>query len=79
MFDAELYRERAEVEEWKERDPIELFRESLLADGVLTEEAWQSMEGDVGRVNLDTVTREEAAEWEPVEDLERFVYSEVGS
>jgi pyruvate dehydrogenase E1 component alpha subunit len=79
MFDAELYRERSEVEEWKERDPIELFREHLLADGVLTEEAWQSMEGEVASEVEDAVAYAEAADWEPVEDLERFVYSEVGA
>ena len=79
MFDAELYRERDEVEEWKERDPIELFRERLLADGVLTEEAWQAMEGDVASEVEAAVAYAEAADWEPVEDLERFVYSEVGA
>jgi len=79
MFDAELYRERDEVDEWKERDPINLFREQLLADGVLTDELWQSMQDDVATEVVDAVAYAEAADWEPVEDLERFVYSEVGA
>ena len=79
MFDAELYRERDEVDEWKERDPINLFREQLLADGVLTDELWQSMQDDVATEVDDAVAYAEAADWEPVEDLERFVYSEVGA
>ena len=79
MFDAELYRERTEVEEWKERDPIELFCERLLADGVLSEEILQTMEADVASEVESAVAYAEAADWEPVEDLERFVYSEVGA
>ena len=69
MFDAELYRERDEVEAWKEHDPIDTFREQLLAADRLTEAEWAAMEVEVAYA--------EAAEWEPVEDLERFVYSEV--
>jgi pyruvate dehydrogenase E1 component alpha subunit len=79
MFDAELYRERAEVEQWKDRDPIDLFRERLTNDGVLTEETWQTMEGDVASEVEAAVAYAEAADWEPVEDLERFVYSEVSA
>lgn len=79
MFDAELYRERSEVEEWKERDPIELFRDRLMGEGVLTEEVWRSMEGEVTVEVEAAVEYAEAADWEPVEDLERFVYSEVGA
>jgi len=79
MFDAELYRERSEVEEWKERDPLDLFRDRLMGDGVLTEEGWRSMEEDVAAEVEAAVAYAEAADWEPIEDLERFVYSEVGA
>ncbi len=79
MFDAELYRDRDEVEEWKERDPIELFRHQLMTDGVLTDEIWQTMEADVATEVEAAVAYAEDADWEPVEDLERFVYSEVGA
>ena len=77
MFDAELYRERDEVEAWKEHDPIDTFREQLLAADRLTEAEWAAMEDEVAEEVESAVAYAEAAEWEPVEDLERFVYSEV--
>jgi pyruvate dehydrogenase E1 component alpha subunit len=79
MFDPELYRAKDEVEEWKGRDPIELLRERLVADELLTEEAWREMEDRV-RVEVDNaVAFAEDGSWEPVEDLTRFVYSEVST
>jgi hypothetical protein len=32
MFDAELYRDKAEVEEWKKRDPLLLLQEAEVVD-----------------------------------------------
>ncbi|HEX6147742.1 MAG TPA: pyruvate dehydrogenase (acetyl-transferring) E1 component subunit alpha [Acidimicrobiia bacterium] len=77
MFDPELYRSKEEVEIWKERDPIELFRRRLLADGALTEDDWAAMENDVAEEVESAVAFAEAGTWEPVEELTRFVYSEV--
>jgi pyruvate dehydrogenase E1 component alpha subunit/2-oxoisovalerate dehydrogenase E1 component len=76
MFDPELYREKSEVEEAKKRDPITLFinqlkERSLLADGDL-----QAIEQDVAKVVQEAVDFAEAAHWEPVEELTRFVYTE---
>ena len=34
MFDAELYREKAEVERWKERDPLKTLVERLITAGL---------------------------------------------
>lgn len=77
MFDPELYRAREEVEEWKHRDPIELFRGRLSGDGVLDDEAWGEMEDRV-RDEVDrAVAFADAGTWEPVESLTRFVHSEV--
>ena len=36
MYDPELYRSKEEVEQWKQRDPIALFRARLEQDGILT-------------------------------------------
>jgi TPP-dependent pyruvate/acetoin dehydrogenase alpha subunit len=77
MFDPELYRRKEEVEEWKHRDPIHLFRERLIADGMLSESEWARMEEEVAREVDAAVEFAEAGTWEPVEELERFVYSEV--
>jgi pyruvate dehydrogenase E1 component alpha subunit len=38
MADPEEYRTKEQVEEWRKRDPINVFRERLAADGVLSEE-----------------------------------------
>ncbi|MEW6281384.1 MAG: pyruvate dehydrogenase (acetyl-transferring) E1 component subunit alpha [Candidatus Eremiobacterota bacterium] len=76
MFDAELYRSKDEVQHWKERDPIHgLF----LSCGLLTQEDLEAIEREVGAEVDDAVAFAEAGTWEPVEDLERFVYSERSS
>jgi pyruvate dehydrogenase E1 component alpha subunit len=76
MFDAELYRDRAEVEQWKQRDPIALLEHRLVADGELTDEQRSSMERQVATEIERAVAYAEAGTWEPVEDLTRFVHSE---
>ena len=68
MYDPELYRPKAEVEEWKKRDP--------LAQIQITDAEREQMEGEVAAEIEDAVAFAEAGTWEPVEDLTRFVYSE---
>lgn len=73
MFDPDLYRDPAEVERWKERDPIASFGQRLIAEGVLDEAAvealWEAAQAEID----DAVAYAEAADWEPVEDLTRHV------
>lgn len=76
MFDAELYRTRAEVEEWKKRCPIATFTQKLLSEGLLSEADLEEIERDVEGEIREAVAFAEACTWEPVEDLTRFVYSE---
>jgi len=78
MFDPELYRSKDEVEKWKERDPIALLEERLTADGILNDEKRIAMEAEVAEEVEGAVAFAEAGTWEPVEELTRFVYSEVG-
>lgn len=73
MFDAELYREKKEVEEWKKRDPIPKLIESLKSTGSLTDQDLKRMEDEVADEISRAVEFAEAGSWEPVEDLERFV------
>jgi pyruvate dehydrogenase E1 component alpha subunit len=77
MFDAELYRSKDEVAEWKKRDPITLFFESMKSANVLTDADYASVEAEVAKEVDESVAFAEAGTWEPVEDLTRFVYSEV--
>jgi pyruvate dehydrogenase E1 component alpha subunit len=79
MFDPELYRSKGEVEAWRDHDPIEKLRNRLEGQGVVTDEIWARLEGEVTEEVDDAVAFAEAGTWEPVEDLTRFVYSEAGS
>jgi TPP-dependent pyruvate/acetoin dehydrogenase alpha subunit len=82
MFDAELYRTREEVAEWKKRDPIENFERFLMEKGLLDESERRDIEARVEKEVADAVAFAEAATLEPAEALTRFVYSpppEAGS
>jgi pyruvate dehydrogenase E1 component alpha subunit len=76
MYDPELYRDKAEVEEWKHRCPIETFDARLREAGLLTDDERKAMEDAVAAEIDDSIEFAEAGTLEPVEDLERFVYSE---
>jgi pyruvate dehydrogenase E1 component alpha subunit len=78
MFDAQLYRDKAEVEEWKRRDPIPALTGFLQAAGMLSEADLAALETEVA-LEIDTaVAFAEAGTWEPAEELLRFVYREEG-
>jgi pyruvate dehydrogenase E1 component alpha subunit len=76
MFDAELYRTKDEVAEWKKRDPIPLFFEAMKAAKVLSDADLQAVEAEAAKEVDAAVAFAEAGTWEPVSDLTRFVYSE---
>jgi pyruvate dehydrogenase E1 component alpha subunit len=73
MFDAELYRERSEVEAWRQRDPIQLLAGRLEAGGLLEAGARAAIEADVEAEIARAVAFAEAGTWEPVEQLTRDV------
>jgi TPP-dependent pyruvate/acetoin dehydrogenase alpha subunit len=76
MFDAELYRPKAEVEEWKKHGPLITFTTRMKAEGVITEDDFQAITRDVEREVAEAIAFAEAGTWEPVEDLLKFVHSE---
>jgi len=78
MYDPELYRTRDEVEHWKERDPIPQHVARLVAQRLLTDETLARIEGEVATEIEHAVAFAEAGSLEPVSELARFVYSEVG-
>jgi pyruvate dehydrogenase E1 component alpha subunit len=43
----ENYRDQAEIDEWRKRDPLELFRARLLAEGVLDDGGIKAIEDEV--------------------------------
>ncbi|HZV81561.1 MAG TPA: thiamine pyrophosphate-dependent enzyme, partial [Geobacteraceae bacterium] len=79
MFDTEQYRTRAEVEEWKKRDPISLLSRRMTDEGLFSDQEMASLESDVAAEIAAAVAFAEAGTWEPVEDLTRFVYAEKRS
>jgi pyruvate dehydrogenase E1 component alpha subunit len=76
MYDPELYRSKAEVEEWKKRDPISNLVSLLKQQGAISDSDLDPIERDVAKELDDAVAYAEAGTWEPLADLERFVYSE---
>jgi len=75
MFDAELYRSKAEVEEWKKRCPIADFTQRLRAEGLLDAAGLAAIEAEVAAEIARAVEYAEAGTWEPLEDLARDVYT----
>jgi TPP-dependent pyruvate/acetoin dehydrogenase alpha subunit len=76
MFDPELYRTKAEVEEWKKRDPIVLLTSTLRQKSLIADADIENLEKDVAVEIGDAVQFAEAGAWEQIEDLTRFVYTE---
>jgi len=77
MFEPDLYRDRAEVEEWKRRGPIHNLSNRLKAEGRLTEEQFLAIDADAVREVEAAVVFAEAGTWEPVEALMRDVHTEA--
>ncbi|MCA9662039.1 MAG: pyruvate dehydrogenase (acetyl-transferring) E1 component subunit alpha [Myxococcales bacterium] len=79
MYDAQLYRDKAEVERWKKHGPIRRFEARLRDAGLLDDRTLAAIEADVGREVEAAVAFAEAGTWEPIEDLTKDVYAERGS
>jgi len=77
MYDPDRYRDKAEVEEWKHRDPILLLTRRLRADGSLDDHHLEALEAEVAAEIDEAVAFADASGLEPVEDLTRHVHSEA--
>jgi pyruvate dehydrogenase E1 component alpha subunit len=78
MYDPERYRSKDEVDHWRERDPVRLLTDRLMADDLLTDDDLAAVENDVAAEIDAAVAAAEAGAPEPVEDLTRFVTTEPG-
>jgi pyruvate dehydrogenase E1 component alpha subunit len=65
--DPEVYREKEEVEEWQKKDPIALFRDRLLAEGVISDEDVDEMRERIERTVVEAV---EFADGSPEPELD---------
>ena len=77
MYDAEKYREKAEVVEWQKRDPIELLIARMQAAGIWEDSDRERLEAVVKAEVEKAVVEADAAPLEPIEDLAKDVYTEV--
>lgn len=75
MFDAELYREKSEVEEWKKRDPIPQFTTYLTDHQLITDNELKDLRTRIETEVDNAVKVAESGTWEPAEQLTEFVYS----
>jgi pyruvate dehydrogenase E1 component alpha subunit len=76
MYDPELYREKSEVELWKQRDPVALFRERCVAEGVLDDAECDALDEQAATTVDAAVEFAERGTPEPIEHLLRYVTSE---
>jgi len=79
MFDPEFYREKAEVEQWRERCPINALFKTIQEKGLLSDTEWNQLNQEVDAEIAAAIAYAETCLWEPVADLTRFVYSERGT
>ena len=73
MFDAQLYRTKAEIEEWQKRCPIRSLSRWMEDSGLVHAGEVAALEAGIDREIEDAVAFAEASGWEPVEDLARDV------
>lgn len=76
MYDPERYRDKAEVEAWRDHDPIDLWSARLRTAGVLDDDGLAALTAEIDDELDAAVAFAEAGTLEPVEDLTRFVHSE---
>ncbi|MCC6534678.1 MAG: pyruvate dehydrogenase (acetyl-transferring) E1 component subunit alpha [Burkholderiales bacterium] len=76
MFDPDLYRDKAEIERWKQRGPIHNLSNRLKAQQQLTEEAFLALDAQALSEVAQAVTFAERGTLEPVADLLKDTYTE---
>jgi pyruvate dehydrogenase E1 component alpha subunit len=75
MYDAELYRTKDEVAQWKQRDPIASFEQYLRGNGLLHDADVEKTEAAIAAEIAEAVAFAETGPWEPIEDLRKDVYT----
>ena len=79
MFDAELYRDKAEVERWKKRDPIVTFIDALRAASLIQDSDLAALDATIDAEIAAAVDFAERGTLEPVEELTTDVYTRVAA
>lgn len=77
MFDAQLYREKSEVESWRFKGPIVRFQKWLEESGLLHEDELTKIKSSIDVEIAQAVEYAEAGTIEPVENLLQYVTGEA--
>jgi pyruvate dehydrogenase E1 component alpha subunit len=72
--DPEVYRSKEEVEEWRRRDPIEMFAERLQSEGVISAADRDSLRERVEKRVMDAVAFADASPEPPLDSLYDNLY-----
>ena len=76
MADAELYRDKDEIEVWKRLDPIKQLRERLEREGALSEADFAAIQVEADDMANEAARFAEESAEPPLESLHRNVYKE---
>nr|WP_234376948.1 pyruvate dehydrogenase (acetyl-transferring) E1 component subunit alpha [Streptomyces sp. TP-A0356] len=78
MYDPDRYRDKAEIERWRARDPLTLLAERIRAAGELDDASYADLDRRAADEVDQAVAAAEAAPVEPVTDLLRYVSAAPG-
>jgi pyruvate dehydrogenase E1 component beta subunit/2-oxoisovalerate dehydrogenase E1 component len=76
MADPDLYREKDEVEQWRERDPIVRFPAQLVAAGILSEADVAAYQAEAAKAVEEAVAFADASPEPPLGDLDVEIVAE---
>jgi pyruvate dehydrogenase E1 component alpha subunit len=76
MADPILYRDKDEVEEWKQRDPIVIFRQRLEKEGLLSPQEMEQIERETDEMVVEAVRFAEESPDPPLTDLYKDIYAD---
>ncbi len=77
MSDSNAYRDPEEERRWEERDPIDLWRQRLIDDGLLTEADYKALDrAIIDEIEDEIIPYAENSPEPAVEDLEKYVFAE---
>jgi pyruvate dehydrogenase E1 component alpha subunit len=72
--DPEVYRSKEEVEEWRKKDPVKVFRDRLQAEGVISESYLEELRERLERQVMDAVAFADESPEPPLESLYDHLY-----
>jgi len=73
MYDPDLYRDKAEIEEWKKRGPLHSFTDQLKRQGLFSEADFEGLESRAEAELKEAIAFAEGSAPEPVADLYKDV------